>query len=155
MKKYLIILGVALLSGISLLPAAGQFQPTEVVRSREKTLVNGKMYYIHTVQKGQTLYSISKAYEVSQDLIRQENPNVDPAALKEGLVLRIPVQSGGVAPVYPQNKDDFYDHKVKKGQTVYSLAKKYDVEEELIYRYNPWARQGIQPDQTVWIPKKK
>jgi LysM repeat protein/ABC-type branched-subunit amino acid transport system substrate-binding protein len=155
LKKYLIILWIALLSGISLLPAAGQFQPTEVVRSREKTLVNGKMYYIHTVQKGQTLYSISKAYEVSQDLIRQENPNVDPAALKEGLVLRIPVQSGGVAPVYPQNRDDFYDHKVKKGQTVYSLAKKYDVEEELIYQYNPWARQGIQPDQTVWIPKRK
>jgi LysM repeat protein/ABC-type branched-subunit amino acid transport system substrate-binding protein len=136
-------------------PVIAQFQPTEVVRSKEKTLVNGKVYYIHTVQKGQTLYSISKAYEVSQDLIRQENPNIDPSALKEGLVLRIPAQANTVAPVYPQNREDFIDHKVRKGQTVYSLARKYHVDEELIYRYNPWAKQGIQPDQTIWIPKKE
>jgi LysM repeat protein/ABC-type branched-subunit amino acid transport system substrate-binding protein len=44
---------------------------------------------------------------------------------------------------------------VKKGQTVYSLAKKYEVEEDVIYRYNPWARGGIQPGQTIWIPKPK
>ncbi len=44
---------------------------------------------------------------------------------------------------------------MKKGQTVYSLAKKYEVEEDVIYRYNPWARDGIQPGQTIWIPKPK
>lgn len=152
MKNILIILWVTLSAGA---PVFAQFQPTEVIRSKEKTLVNGKVYYIHTVQKGQTLYSISKAYEVSQDLIRQENPNIDPAALKEGLVLRIPAQANSVAPVYPQNREDFIDHKVRKGQTVYSLARKYRVDEELIYRYNPWAKQGIQPDQTIWIPKKE
>jgi hypothetical protein len=46
--------------------AVGQFQPTPVVRSNEKTLVNGRIFYIHTVRKGQTLYSTCKAYEVSQ-----------------------------------------------------------------------------------------
>ncbi len=55
----------------------------------------------------------------------------------------------------PQNKEDFIDHKVKKGQTVYSLSKKYEVDEDIIYRYNPWARDGIQPGQTIWIPKPK
>ncbi len=76
---------------------SAQMQPVEVKRTQEKTIVNGKVYYIHTIQKGQTLYSISKAYEVSQDDIIRENPGIDPAALKEGQALRIPAcrkQSG-------------------------------------------------------------
>ncbi len=130
-------------------------QPVEVKRTQEKTIVNGKVYYIHTILKGQTLYSISRAYEVSQDEIIRDNPGIDPAALKEGQVLRIPEAGSSQNIAYPQNKEDFVDHKVKRGQTVYSLAKKYDVEEDIIYRYNPWARAGIKPGQTIWIPKPK
>ncbi len=69
---------------------SAQMQPVEVKRTQEKTIVSGKVYYIHTVLKGQTLYSISRAYEVSQDEIIRENPGTDPATLKEGQVLRIP-----------------------------------------------------------------
>jgi LysM repeat protein/ABC-type branched-subunit amino acid transport system substrate-binding protein len=134
---------------------SAQMEPVEVKRTQEKTIVNGKVYYIHTIQKGQTLYSISKAYEVSQEDIIRENPGVDPAALKEGQALRIPSAGSNQSIAYPQNKEDFIDHKVKKGQTVYSLSKKYEVEQDVIYRYNPWARDGIQPGQTIWIPKPK
>lgn len=134
---------------------SAQIQPVEVKRTQEKTIVNGKVYYIHTILKGQTLYSISRVYEVSQDEIIRENPGVDPAALKEGQVLRIRFAGINQNIAYPQNKEDFIDHKVKRGQTVYSLAKKYEVEEDIIYRYNPWAREGIQPGQTIWIPKPK
>jgi LysM repeat protein/ABC-type branched-subunit amino acid transport system substrate-binding protein len=142
-----------LLSASMLLSA--QMQPVEVKRTQEKTIVNGKFYYIHTIQKGQTLYSISKAYGVSQEEIIRENPGTDPAALKEGQVLRIPAGGSKQDIAYPQNKEDFIEHKVKRSQTVYSLAKKYDVDEEVVYRYNPWARNGIQPGQTIWIPKPK
>lgn len=132
-----------------------QSQPVEVNRSQEKTIINGRVFYIHTVQKGQTLYSIGKAYEVNQDDIILENPGLNAATLKEGQAIRIPVTAPKQAAVYPLNKEDFYAHRVKRKQTVYSLARKYDVEEELIYHYNPWARQGIQPDQTIWIPRRK
>jgi LysM repeat protein/ABC-type branched-subunit amino acid transport system substrate-binding protein len=136
-------------------PVAAQFEPADVVRSQEKTIVNGKIYYIHTIQKGQTFYSICKAYGVSLEDVRRENPEIDPSYLKEGLVIRIPESKPKVAAVYPQNKADFYAHTVKKGQTVYSLARKYNVSEEVIYQYNPWAREGIQADQTIWIPRKR
>lgn len=137
------------------LPVLAQFQPTEVVRSHEKTLINGKVYYIHTVQKGQTLYSICKAYSVTQEDVIRENPEIDPANLKEGLAIRIPESKPRQAAVYPENREDFYAHTVKRGQTIYSLSKKYNVTEEVIYHYNPWARDGIKADQTVWIPRKK
>jgi LysM repeat protein/ABC-type branched-subunit amino acid transport system substrate-binding protein len=137
------------------LPVSAQFQPAEVVRSQERTLINGKVYYIHTVQKGQTLYSICKAYDVTQEDVIKENPEIDPASLKEGLAIRIPESKPKQAAVYPENREDFYAHTVKRGQTVYSLSKKYDVSEEVIYHYNPWAREGIKTAQTVWIPRKK
>lgn len=135
--------------------AKAQFQPTEVVRSQEKTIVDGKIYYIHTVQKGQTLYSISKAYEVTQDDIKMANPQVDVINLREGLAIRIPMAKPDDVAVYPQNRDDYIDHIVKRGQTIYSLAKKYRIDEEVIYSHNPWAREGIKPGQTLWIPKDK
>jgi LysM repeat protein/ABC-type branched-subunit amino acid transport system substrate-binding protein len=134
---------------------SAQIQPVEVKRTQERTIVNGKVYYIHTILKGQTLYSISKAYEVSQNDIIRENPGTDPAALREGQALRIPASGSKQVIAYPQNKEDFIEHKVRRGQTIYSLAKKFDVEEEVVYRYNPWARDGIQPGQTIWIPKQK
>jgi LysM repeat protein/ABC-type branched-subunit amino acid transport system substrate-binding protein len=136
------------------IPAASQFQPSEVVRSQERTIINGKIYYIHTVLKGQTLYSISKAYNVTQDDILRVNPGTDPV-LKEGQALRIPELNAKEAPVYPDNRNDFYAHTVKKGQTVYSISKKYKVDEEVIYAHNPWAREGIKADQTIWIPRNK
>jgi len=147
-------LGIFILLSTCMLLSA-QMQPAEVKRIQEKTIVNGKVYYIHTILKGQTLYSISKAYEISQEEIIRENPGIDAAALKEGQALRIPAAGDKQGMAFPQNKEDFVDHKVKRGQTVYSLAKKYDVEQDVIYRYNPWARDGIQPGQTIWIPKPK
>jgi len=147
-------LGIFILLSTCMLVSA-QMQPVEVKRTQEKTIVNGKVFYIHTILKGQTLYSISKAYEVSQDDILRENPGTDPAALKEGQALRIPAAGSKQEIAYPQNKEDFIEHRVRRSQTVYSLAKKYDVEEDVIYRYNPWARDGIQPGQTIWIPKPK
>jgi LysM repeat protein/ABC-type branched-subunit amino acid transport system substrate-binding protein len=136
------------------LTAFSQVQPVEVKRSQEKTVVSGRIFYIHTVQKGQTLYSISRAYEVTQEEIVRNNPGLDATTLKEGQALRIPAQTSQQAPAYPQNKEDFIAHRVKRGQTVYSLAKKYRVTEESIYTYNPWAQGGIKPEQTLWIPRK-
>ncbi len=155
LKKFVIFLVFAQVILFISHPVLSQFQPAEVVRSQEKTIVNGKVYYIHTVQKNQTLYSISKAYDVTQEEIKAANPQVDVINLTEGIAIRIPESASRIAVAYPENREDFYAHKIKKGQTVYSLSKKYDVPEAVIYHYNPWAKEGIRPDQTIWIPKKR
>ena len=38
--------------------------PVPVEISTEKIVVEGKVYYMHQVEKGQTLYSIARAYSV-------------------------------------------------------------------------------------------
>ena len=66
-------------------------QEVVVVRSSQKTQIGGKEYYMHHVKQGQTLYSISKAYNVTVEEIEKLNPEVK-NGLKAGLVLGIPVR---------------------------------------------------------------
>lgn len=152
--RYSLIAHLILLTGFS---GTAQFQPAPVVKSQERTIVNGKIFYIHTVQKGQTLYSISKAYEVTQEEIRNANPQVDVVNLVEGLAIRIPQPElkKEAAALFPENRDDFHEHSVKRRETVYSIARKYDVDPDVIYYYNPWVKDGIRQDQIVWVPRKE
>ena len=61
-----------------------------VERSKDKVIISGVAYYIHQVKKGETAYSISKAYGITVEELTRENP---PAVygIKEGQILRIPV----------------------------------------------------------------
>ncbi len=54
--------------------------------------------------------------------------------------------------IQTKNGKSFYVHTVKKGQTVYSIAKAYHVGIDEIYYYNPTARNGLQVGQKLWIP---
>jgi murein DD-endopeptidase MepM/ murein hydrolase activator NlpD len=60
----------------------------------------GAQELVHTVQKGETLYSISRTYGVSQEDILRLNNLSDPSRIQAGQRLRIPAfPATGVAPV--------------------------------------------------------
>ena len=60
--------------------------------SDEKIVSNNKVYYMHQVLKGQTLYSIAKAYKVTILDIDRENV-IPPSGIRAGQVLKIPASS--------------------------------------------------------------
>ncbi|NLE34810.1 MAG: LysM peptidoglycan-binding domain-containing protein [Bacteroidales bacterium] len=66
-----------------------QEPPVRVDISAEKIVTEGKVYYMHPVLRGQTLYSIARAYSVTVELLIRENGITD-NSIKEGQVLRIP-----------------------------------------------------------------
>jgi LysM repeat protein len=71
---------------------SGNLAAQEVIeRSSKITQIGGKEYYMHHVKQGQTLYSLSKAYNVTIEEIERLNPEVK-NGLKAGLVLGIPVR---------------------------------------------------------------
>lgn len=74
---------------IALLVPAGIKAQVPVDVSREKVIVGSKIYYMHTVLKNQTLYSISRAYKVSIAEIERENV-IPVNGIQTGQVLRIP-----------------------------------------------------------------
>lgn len=115
-----------------------------VERSKDKVVIEGETWYIHMVKKGETYYSISRAYGISTEQLSKENPSAG-ATLKEGQSLRIPVKI--VSSVPPAKTpaatemvhDDtrFIYHKLNHGETIYFLSKTYDVSEQEIIRSNP------------------
>jgi LysM repeat protein/ABC-type branched-subunit amino acid transport system substrate-binding protein len=110
--------------------------------AKEKVIISGVPYYIHQVRKGQTVYSISRAYGISvQDLTAENPPALN--GIKEGQTLRIPVSSatGKIADPSPriiEQKDEsrFTYHKMRPGETIYALSKLYGVPENLLIDSN-------------------
>lgn len=162
MHKIFIFRSSAFLAAIFLLLLSSQVlkaqEPVEVKRSEEKVVIGGEVYYIHIVQKGQTLFSISRAYGVTEQDIAAANPNVVLEVIKPGQVLKIPVVTK--APELSENyfglsKKDFIYHKVRAKETVYSLTRKYNISKEILYKFNPDAENGLQIDQEIKIPKKR
>lgn len=124
MKKLLIITFALAAMTIGIDVAA---QSPEVRRSESIVRIEGDSYYVHTVEAGQTLYSLAKAYDVSTAAIVHYNPLVA-GGLKAGQVLKIPAV-GVSAPKMSQRKINrlFDEHEVKQGETVYSISRMYAV----------------------------
>jgi LysM repeat protein len=113
-----------------------------VEKSKDKIVISGIPYYVHIVKKGETSYSISKAYNITVEELTKENP---PAlyGLKEGQSLRIPVRSETPAQPVPQvpvaqkrDETKFIYHKLNPGETIYFLSKSYGVSENEIVTSN-------------------
>jgi len=127
-----------------------------ITKSGNKVIIGGEKYYVHEVKKGQTLYSISKAYEIPQKVIARENPNVF-LGLHPGQVLKIPFKTPQDIQLAKAKKDTtrFFYHKVKKGQTLYSLSRRYETTTDTIKKYNPiLSKEELKARQTIKIPKK-
>lgn len=136
---------------------SGQFQPVQVEKSSQKILLQGKIYFVHTVKQGQTLYSICKVYGVTQQEIAQANPTETIDVIKPGQVLRIPDKSAlSVQPVTNTGNTDitFIYHTVQAKENAYFLSKKYNIPEQAIYKFNPGTENGLQIGQVIKIPSK-
>lgn len=131
-----------------------QAQEVEVERSDEKVIIGNEMFYIHEVKKGQTLYSISETYNVSQRVIARENPDIL-LGLRPGQVLKIPFSETTAQEEPKRDTARFHYHRVKKGETLYSLARRYQVSQSAIRRHNPVLKEReLQARQTIKIPRK-
>jgi LysM repeat protein len=115
-----------------------------VEKSKDKVIISGVPYYIHQVKKGETAYSISRAYGISvEDLIKENPPAV--YGVNEGQSLRIPIKPASAeipanqVAANQQQKDisKFIYHRLQSGETVYSLSRSYGVSENEIIQSNP------------------
>ncbi|MCC8145587.1 MAG: LysM peptidoglycan-binding domain-containing protein [Bacteroidales bacterium] len=82
-------------------------------------------FFLHTVERGQTVYSISKMYNVKVDGIFQLNPGSE-SGIQAGKQLKIPQESGS-----------YFYHTIQPKETLYSVSKKYYMQGEDIIRANP------------------
>jgi LysM repeat protein len=119
------------------------YSQVTVERSKDKVVISGIPYYVHMVKKGETAYSISKAYGITVKELTKENPPVV-YGLNEGQTLRIPIISiTEEIPSEPltdkklRDETKFIYHILKPGETVYFISKLYGISENEIILCNP------------------
>ena len=140
---------------------AQEYAPVPVTISKEKVKVDGKVYYSHIVLERQTLYSISKAYNVTIDQIYEANPAVKAEGLKKNAIILIPetVQdSRNIPERQPKQKqkktgsDEYIIHTVKWYENLEAISEKYGVPVEAIMEVNGLTWNKLRKRQKLMIP---
>lgn len=152
MKHKLLRFYISVIATIIL--SASLFSQVRVERSTDKVIIGGKAYYIHVVDTSQTLYSISRAYNVSTEVITRENPSAV-YGIRIGQALKIPVIDAEKA---EEEKDTerYNYHILQKGESIYALSRKYDVSVDMIIDANPGINIYDLPVGTeLAIPRKQ
>ena len=103
----------------------------------------------HAVKVGETVYSIARQYKVNpSDILKYNKEIAEGDVLKPNTILVIPMGAkvlsakDSIALSLKQVKEEqeepveFIAHKVRKRETIFSIAQKYNVSEEDIKRYN-------------------
>ena len=109
--------------------------------------VSAQNYATHAVKEGETLKSISQKYKVTPYSILQANKEIKSASdVKENTILIIPLNGNPVenkTETKQEKQEDeqvkpirFIRHRVKRKETIFGLAQKYNITEDQLKRYN-------------------
>ncbi|MCK4922193.1 MAG: LysM peptidoglycan-binding domain-containing protein [Bacteroidales bacterium] len=123
--------------------------PAEASAKEEEILVVDTLKFIrHELQYGETLYRLSKIYNVPVSEIENVNSGLDYTDLSVGTIIQIPRHS------LSREEEGFYYHKVRRRETIYSLSRQYNVNLYEIRKHNPEIEiAGLNPGQIIRIPK--
>ena len=120
---------------------------------RQETLptvkFSGQEYYCYTAGKDETIYGVAKKFGWDIDKLMDSNPGIE-AMLKSKQQILYPV---GITVSKNNIPESGIMHKVEQGETVFGIARKYDVSVESIYANNPSSQYGIKSGETLVIGK--
>ena len=103
------------------------------------------MNQTYIVEKGDTLYGISNQFGVSVTELAELN-NIKGSSLQIGKVLNIPKNNGS-------NPNNMFMYTVKRGDTLYSIAKKYNTTAKKIIDLNYLKSPNLSIGQVLRIPE--
>lgn len=109
----------------------------------------------HTVAPEENVYRIAQEYDITTEDIYRYNPDAK-NGVQVGSKLVIPIFDGSDAQTDNSANNSavtFLSHKVEKKETLYSLAKQYDISIDNIKRYNKQLySKELQNGETIQIP---
>lgn len=109
----------------------------------------------HQVVSGETLYSLSKKYGVSEDEILRLNPGAE--NLKAGSTILIPATRRQVENVVAEKPNKLFDgryfeHIIESGETLWGTTRRYNVSEAELKALNPILNTGFPAGAVIKIP---
>ncbi|WP_418636147.1 LysM peptidoglycan-binding domain-containing protein [Winogradskyella sp.] len=112
-------------------------------------------YIEHTVKTGETIESISKKYLVTPFDIYALNPDAK-RKFQPNTILIIPNSKIKNEPIVGESREliDYKNHKVKRKETLYGLAQKYNVSEDEIKKANRFLySENLKKGDKIRIPR--
>lgn len=156
---------------------AQSYEPVPVTISKEKVKIDGKICYSHIVLERQTLYSISKAYNVSVEDIYRFNPTLKETGLKKNGIILIPsaeaievkaVETPAAEPVVekkaeveeekpevkaaPAKKVKRKVHTVQWFEDLDVISEKYGISVDALMKFNNLESRKLSKRQKLQIP---
>lgn len=139
-------------------PLAGESIQQEGQKANETQI-------IHTVQQGETLYSIARKYGVkAKDVTKANLDKGNNLSIGDKIKISITeaVRKDETTPIVdiPVNpienpEDSIILHKVLKGETMYGIASKYSVTQQAILAANNNLTKGLKKGMKIRIPLKR
>ncbi len=146
MSKLKNILLIVVLTLVSVLPVS-----CSAIETTTK-VVNGKIYDVYEVKPKETVYSLSKKLGITQEELIKYNPQVADG-LKKNELLYFP------RGVIKNTSSSYKTYKIKKGESLYSIAKKYGTTVDKLLEINPEvSKDKYKTGTVIFIPdnvKKK
>lgn len=135
--------------------------------------IGGSTYYIHKIEKGQSLYSISKLYNVTLDDIYANNPDAK-NGVKAGQEIKIPSKTAvatntpsviiktntttvtsSTVNVDAADTSRYKTYQVGKKETLYAITKKFNISETELKIWNPvLINSGLKEGQVIIVGEK-
>ena len=100
----------------------------------------------HDVKNGETLYSVSKQYDVTISDLVKANPKAK-RGLRNGMSIVIPIIHESIDTVV------YIMHKVKPLESFYSIKNKYGIAEQELLEFNPQLIDGFRSGTFIKVPQ--
>lgn len=156
MKRHITLLATLLvLTGTAAM--AQDYVPTPVTVSTEKVKLNGKVYLAHPVLERQTLYSIAKAYGVTEQDLYEANPSLRDTGLQKGSILLVPTDRQAAAQLQPapapgEQQVEYKEHTVRWYEDIDDIARRYNISVQEIIDFNQLKSRKLSTRQVLRIP---
>lgn len=112
----------------------------------------GRYYVIHKVEKGETLYSLTRRYGANLLEVKEANA-IEANSIDLGQELRIPVEKP-VDRASPEVVGSSSNHVVKTGETLFAISRMYGVEVQQLKEWNQLSSNEISIGQMLKVGNK-
>lgn len=151
MKKFILNVAIA----ICVFFSASAADP---VKDLPKVNIAGSEYYMYEVKKGDSKYGIANRFGWNIDRLEELNPSLT-YKMEKGTKVYYPAET---SVEQTEVKTEFelpesypvIRHIVKKGDSVYSIAKMYGVSVDKVYLYNPSSMSVLRRGDVITIPQE-
>ena len=127
---------------------------TAVASNDNNTEGNTQASDFYEVQKGDNLFSIAKKFNVSIEDLKKWN-NLEDLNVQLGSKLALANKEESAIAEAPKTETKIVEHKVKKGEYLGTIAKKYNVTVAEIKEWNSLEDNNVKLGETLIVSKKE